>query len=196
MWLVNSDDKMNIIILLHILHVTLTSDSDAIERNDKPRMRLIGGRVIRQLEMRSFNLRRKRPKPKFQRPQSLQVKIKDKDETKTIIHICTYLFLKEMIYVESNYKVAPTVPISHQIAPATRPPGFLPPPAPPASYIHPLGIHHQGGYLESHALAPTTRPPVIIPALGNPPPPPPPPVPQADWLSSVDTKMKPIFIHN
>ena len=99
-WLVNSDDKMNIIILLHILHVTLTSDSDAIERNDKPRMRLIGGRVIRQLEMRSFNLRRKGPKPKFQRPQSLQVNIKDKDKTKTILHICTYLFLREMFYVE------------------------------------------------------------------------------------------------
>ena len=53
-------------------------------------------------------------------------------------------------------EIAPTIPPSHQIAPATRRPGYIPPPVPPDSYHHPHGHHHHG-YLESHALGPTTR---------------------------------------
>ena len=56
-----------------------------------------------------------------------------------------------------SFDTAPTLPPSHQLAPATRAPGFLPPPAPPASYKHPPNVLHHGAYLESHALGPTTR---------------------------------------
>ena len=52
------------------------------------------------------------------------------------------------------------------MAPLTRKPGFIPPPAPPESYKAglPESILGLAG-VESHALAPTTRPPTVrIPA--------------------------------
>ena len=55
------------------------------------------------------------------------------------------------------------------MAPLTRKPGFIPPPAPPESYKAGLPESFLGlAGVESHALAPVTRPPVLSPGPAPP----------------------------